>query len=71
MILRLCSGIIVGFIPGNVGRMDAIVRCGRCLAISRGLDVLERVYENASNLLAIQDNYCYRETNLYDEIVSW
>ena len=25
-----------GFIPGNVGRMDAIVRCGRCLAGGRG-----------------------------------
>ena len=24
-----------GFIPGNVGRMDAIVRCGRCLAGGR------------------------------------
>ena len=25
-----------GFIPGNVGRMDTIVRCGRCLAGGRG-----------------------------------
>ena len=25
-----------GFIPGNVWRMDAIVRCGRCLAGGRG-----------------------------------
>ena len=25
-----------GFIPENVGRMDAIVRCGRCLAGGRG-----------------------------------
>ena len=25
-----------GFIPGNVERMDAIVRCGRCLAGGRG-----------------------------------
>ena len=28
--------LISGFIPGNVGRMDAIVRCGRCLAGGRG-----------------------------------
>ena len=27
--------ITSGFIPGNVGRMDAIVRCGRCLAGGR------------------------------------
>ena len=28
--------LITLFIPGNVGRMDAIVRCGRCLAGGRG-----------------------------------
>ena len=31
-----CLISLSGFIPGNVGRMDAIVRCGRCLAGGRG-----------------------------------
>ena len=32
----IASFLDQGFIPGNVGWMDAIVRCGRCLAGGRG-----------------------------------
>ena len=35
-LLIYCLISLSGFIPGNVGRMDATVRCGRCLAGGRG-----------------------------------
>ena len=39
--------------------------------LSRGLDELEKVYENAAQILKIDDGESYRDIDLYDEIVSW
>ena len=39
--------------------------------ISRGLDAIEKVYENGAKLLEIEEEDQYRDTDLYNEIVSW
>ena len=39
--------------------------------LCRGIDKIERVYENAAEILQIDDGEKHQEIDLYDEIVSW
>ena len=39
--------------------------------ISRGLDEIEKIQENAESMLCIDTNDRYKDTNVYNEIVAW